>query len=407
MKTVFKALHYFSLFFTIFSFSCSSGNQKDDLITFKVIKSDYTNRIQVTGTLDAKNTYTIICPDIWSDLTIIQLIPEGTYVNEGDTVCILGAGQLENDYREAVKNLEIKKSDYNKSIADFNLQKLLMISQLETIRSSTAISNLDSSKLAFTSPAHRKIIELELEKAKIEMDKIQKKMDFFKIINVANLRKNEMEIRQAENQVARQREQLDKLVITSDSQGLASYARYWMTGNKIKEGDIVWRPMPIIKIPDISEMQTKLIVNEAHFKRIEKDQHIDITIDAFPEILLTGKIRNKTPMGKPIKRGSPVKVFEVFSSVDSADSTLQPGLSISGDVILESIPDTIVVPLSAVFDKDSIKVVYINNGDSYKRQPVEVASSSENYAVISKGLRPDEEVILIEPPEQLVYEGSQ
>ena len=187
---------------------------------------------------------------------------------------------------------------------------------------------------------------------------------------------------------------------------MATYGILWSTGNKIKEGDIIWGRMPIIKIPDMSKMQIKLTVNEAHFKRIDKNQNVEISIDAFPDIQLTGKIILKTPMGKPIKKKSKVKMFDVFASIDSSEFTIQPGLSITCDVILESIPDTIVVPLLAVFEKDSSKIVYISEGGKFKRQTVNLACNSENFAVISEGLNENEEIILSEPPEDLITEGS-
>lgn len=407
MKLINNKHNYFSLLLVILYLSCSSENQFNNFITYKVNKTDFVNKLNVTGIIETIKTYTIACQGLWMDVTIRYLIPEGTYVNEGDTVCILEASELENNYKEAIKDLETAKSEYNKSIADLNLQYLLLTSQVKTIQSSNAISHLDSSKLAFTSHTHKKLIELQIKRAEIEMEKIQKKLNFLVIINKSELKKLEMKIKQAENNVARQKEQLDKLVLKSNTAGMVTYAILWTTGNKIREGNIVWGNMPIIMIPDMSEMQIKLAVNEAHFMRIEKDQNVDIYIDAFPDIKLTGKITMKTPGGKPIKEDSKVKVFDVFASIDSSDFTIQPGLSITCDVILESIPDTIVVPLLAVFEKDSLKVVYISEGEKYKRQSVKLACNSDNYAVISEGLNKDEEIILIEPPEHLITEGSQ
>jgi biotin carboxyl carrier protein len=383
---------------------CSQYNRFEDLKTYQVVKSDFINKVTVTGIIEAKKTFSITSPRIWIEMKITDLIPEGTQVSEGDTVCILKADKLENDYNEAIKNLETKKSDYQKAVAEYNLQKLLMETQLKTNESSTKISYLDSSRLAFTSPVERRMIELELEKAAIEREKIISEMSFFEIINRAELKKVEMEIRQAENNVARQEEQLGKLVLTSGTAGLVTYATSWMTGVKVKEGDNVWARMPIIIIPDLSEMQGKLTVNETHFKRIEKDQEIHLRIDAFPEINLTGKITFKQPMGKPVRRDSQVKVFEIISSIDSSGFSIQPGLSITADVIIESILDTVMVPLSAVFEDDSLKIVYLSDGDNIIKQPVEIASISENYAVISKGIAPGMEVILMKPPESLIAE---
>jgi multidrug efflux pump subunit AcrA (membrane-fusion protein) len=391
----------------IFSLSCSSENRRNDFLIYKVNKTDFVNKLNVTGIIETTKTYTIACPRLRTDVTIVYLIPEGTHVKKGDTVCILEASELENKFKEAIKDLETAKSQYNKSVADLNLKYLLLTSQFKTIQSSNAISQLDSSKLPFTSPTQKKLIDLQIKKAEIEMEKIQNKLNFLKIINESELKKMKMKIKQAENNVARQKAQLNKLLLKSSTAGMATYATLWTTGNKIREGDIIWGTMPIIKIPDMSKMQIKLLVNEAQFKRIDKNQKVKITIDAFSDIPLTGKITMKTPMGRPIKKKSKVKMFDVFASIDSSEFTIQPGLSITCDVILESIPDTIVVPLLAVFEKDSSKIVYISEGEKFKRQIVNLASNSENFAVISEGLNENEEIILSEPPEDLITEGSQ
>ena len=79
MKLVNKKHHYFSILLAILYLFCSSDNQFDNIVTYKVIKKNFENKLNVTGTLEAKKTYTIICPRIWTDLTITYLIPEGTY----------------------------------------------------------------------------------------------------------------------------------------------------------------------------------------------------------------------------------------------------------------------------------------------------------------------------------------
>ena len=393
---------FLSLMLLILYLSCSSENRNDNFIKHQVKRTKFVNKITTSGIIEANKTYTVACPGIWGNVTITYLIPEGTSVNEGDTVCIIEASELKNSYQEAVKNLETAKAEYNKSIAELNLQYLLLDSQVKTIELSTEISRLDSSKIAFTSQAHQKLIELKIEKAEIEKEKIQKKLEFLKIINTSELKKMEMKIKQAENNVAREKEKLDKLVLKSNTAGMVIYAISPYSGNKIREGDIVWWNSTIIIIPDMSKMLIKLTVNEPHFKLIEKDQNVNITIDAFPDIKLTGKITKKTPMGKPIKKDSKVNFFEVFASIDSSKFKFQPGLSITCDVILESVPDAIVVPLLAVFEKDSLKVVYITKGEKYIRQTVKLKCNSDNYAVIAEGLKGNEEIILTEPPEDLI-----
>jgi hypothetical protein len=97
-----------------------------------------------------------------------------------------------------------------------------------------------------------------------------------------------------------------------------------------------------------------------------------------------------------------VKVFEAFVSIDSAGFTIQPGLSTSCNIILECIEDTVVVPLPAIFEKDSTKIVYVLQDGKYIRQTVELAANSESYAVVAKGLEGSEEIALTEPSEDLI-----
>src|SRR4030042_5730579 len=98
-----------------------------------------------------------------------------------------------------------------------------------------------------------------------------------------------LKVVQQKNQVDRAKDQLDKLTLTADVEGIVLYAHSWQTDTKIREGDVVWDVMPIIQIPDLREMQVKLLVCEADYKRLAVDQELNIRVDAFPGIVLTGK----------------------------------------------------------------------------------------------------------------------
>ena len=390
------------LFILILFFSCSSQQDPEKIKRYQVQKIDFVNALRTSGFIEATSTHSIACPGINTDATILYLIPEGTTVQKGDTVCILEAREIENNHLEAIKQLENAQAEYEKSVANLNLQYLLLQSQVQTIDAQTDISKLDSAKQSFLPLTSRKIIQLKIERAEIEKDKLQKKLEFLQRINESELRKMKKKIEQAENNVAREKAILEKLVLKADVAGMIVYERLWTSGIKVREGDIVWGNMPIAQIPDMSQMQARLLVNDTKFKRIETDQEVTITIDAFPEIQLKGKIVKKAPMGKPIKEKSKIKIFEVYASVDSTDFRIQPGLSVTCDVYIESIPDTIVVPLLAIFDKDSTKIVYVKNGSVFTKQPVQIAASSENYAVISNGLKYSQEIALLIPPDALI-----
>jgi hypothetical protein len=110
-----------------------------------------------------------------------------------------------------------------------------------------------------------------------------------------------------------------------------------------------------------------------------------------------GKILKKAPIGQPISKDSKVKVFEIEASVDSSKIIPEPGLTANCKVIIKRIKDTIVVPQIAIFDVDSMKVVYVKKSDGYEKRQVLLGATSPKNAVIAKGLSGVESISLIKP----------
>jgi HlyD family secretion protein len=381
---------------------CTPKTEFSQIITLPVEKKDFLDVVTVSGTLEAVNTRTYGCPGIWSDVTILHLIPEGTQVEPGDTLCILECREIVNEYLLAVNELENARAEYNKSLADLNLQFLLLEAQVRSIDASTDIKKLDSLQMEFNSPSDREIIKLELEKAELERNIAQTKLKFLKQINTSELQKMKLKIDQQANRVDQAKSKLDKLILTSDVDGFVIYDLSWTTDKKVREGDIVWANAPIIEIPDLSSLQVKLEVSEADYKRLAIDQTMEIIVDAFPDIHLSGQIKNKAPVGKPVIENSDVKIFDVTASVDSSSSSLQPGLGVTCNVLVRSVPDTLVIPVISLFEEDSIKVVYIADNEKFIKKTVTISDYNNEEVVITSGLKCNEILALRKPPESMI-----
>jgi multidrug efflux pump subunit AcrA (membrane-fusion protein) len=382
--------------------SCSSKNPLDDLPYFTVKKNNFVNSVTVYGTIESGRMINYNCPVQGYDLTISHLVPEGSIAVKGDTICRLTCADMENNYLEAVKGFDLAKSDYEKTQAQQALEMEILKSQVKSIEASTSISMLDSSQLEFYSPARRKISELTLEKAQINKNKFLRKIEYMERINGAILNKLKLRIQQKENQVKRYQEQLSKLKIVADTSGIVQYANIPWSGEKVKIGTIVWGRLPILNIIDIGSLQVRLNMNESYFKLIQKDNRLDIRIDAFDTSLYKGKITMKFPEGKSYGNESKVKYFEALSTIEPMPKKVQPGVSVTCTIYLNEIKDTIAVPLISVFEYDSSKVVYVKSGEKCHRVKVKTGISSEKEVVISSGLKANDKIMLSEPPESLL-----
>lgn len=372
------------------------------MLTSKVERKEFVDKITVTGNLESINTFSIVAPMVRSNLKILWLVEEGTHVQKGDTVCKLEAVTLEQDYSVAVAQYEMAVAEYEKSKADLNLQYLMLESQVNSIDISTSITRLDSLQLQFTSPIEKRKIELELEKAEIEQEKLLNKLKFLKNINESEMKTMELKIKQEQNRINIAEDQLNKLVLTSDVDGMVIYARSWSTGEKISEGGEAWMGMPLLEIPRMDQVQAKLLVNETYFKQIENGQEVEIHVDARPDLHLNGSILRKSPMGKPIRRRSQVKVYEIIASLDSAAISIRPGLTITCDVFLNRLSDTLIIPTISIFEEDSIKLVYVEKGRKFDPYVVETAEGNNEFTVIKSGLSGSEIIAVTRPVESLI-----
>jgi HlyD family secretion protein len=373
-----------------------NNNKNDSTLNFLVAKDTFSESLLVEGTVEAVNSRTITCPMI-GGLSIKYLIDDGTHVKAGDTVCILENKQLVDQYENAIKNLELAKAEYNKIQADLALDLAMLEAQVKNNEAQTSITNLDSAQLQYASPTQKKITELELKIARIQKEKLDRKLTAVKRINQSEVRKAELRIRQNENNVKRQEEQLSQLVLLAPIDGLAMRSISWVSGNKVLEGENAYPPMPLIEIPDLSLMRTSFSVSETEYKRIKTGQKVEYTFDAMPGNAAQGSITFRSAVGKQLRRNSKVKLFDLQASIDTSTVLPGAGLSARARIIITQIADTIVIPSIAIFDEDSTKVVYIQNGKSYNKQEVITAESSQKQTIVAAGLQPGDVLAMAHP----------
>lgn len=373
-----------------------NNDKNDSTLTYLVATDTFSESLLVEGTVEAVNSRTITCPMI-GDLTIKYLIDDGTMVKVGDTVCILENKRLVDQYENAIKNLELSKAEYNKIQADLALDLAMLEAQVKNNEAQTSITNLDSAQLQYASPTQKKITELELKIARIQKEKLDRKLTAVKRINQSEVRKAELRIRQNENNVKRQEEQLSQLVLLAPIDGLAMRSISWVSGNKVLEGENAYPPMPLIEIPDLSLMRTSFSVSETEYKRIKIGQKVEYTFDAMPGNTAQGSITFRSSVGRELSRNSKVKLFDMQASIDTASVLPGAGLSARARIIITQIPDTIVIPSIAIFDEDSTKVVYIQNGNRYNKQEIITAESSQKQTIVAAGLQPGDVLAMAHP----------
>ena len=175
-------------------------------------------------------------------------------------------------------------------------------------------------------------------------------------------------------------------------------------GGYPKPGGMLFPELPLMTIPDLTEMQVKAEVQEVDYKRIEQGQKVTIMVDASNGIQTTGlvKLKPMAPKIKYISEQVQYKYYEIIISVDSCHNRMPPGLSARCNIMINEVKDTVVVPTIAIFDRDSMKVVYVADGESFIAAKVETGLSNSSRTIITSGLKGKETIALAEPPQKFI-----
>lgn len=406
----FYAIFILTGFILVFGTGCRS--RKTDVIQYRLKRGNYVDKITVPATLKAVNSRFIKTPML-GFINVDFLAEDGAIVKKGDTVCILDGPELIDRLETFSLNHEKLLAEMNKIAADQALALSMLEAQMKENEIQVAINSLDSIQRKFAPPVRQKLMELELEKAEINQDKLKKKVAARKRINETEIRGMRSRIRQMENQIQRMQDQVDMLTVLAPADGMVMHTEspqmYFMSntgtgmvGGKIEEGSSVFTDMPLLEMPDMSKMQASVEVSEGDFKRIESGQRAQIRVDAAGKNMFTGSVQKKMPVGRQVSRDSELKIYEVIVSIDSSDVSLVPGLSASCDIILHEVGDAVVVPTFAIHEQDSSRFIYVARNNKYVRVAIETGLSNSTESIVSKGLRGDETIALTQPPVPLI-----
>ncbi len=93
------------------------------------------------------------------------------------------------------------------------------------------------------------------------------------------------------------------------------------------------------------------------------------------------------------------KNFSIDIQIESTDARIRPGMSANSRIEVNRIPDSILVPLEAVFQKQGRSVVYVQKGRSFEERAVTIGRRNSTQAQVLAGLKTGEKVATKDPVE--------
>ena len=396
------------LLLVIILFYFSTGSAvNNDIPTYTIKKDVFLLSILESGEIKAKNSISIAAPRVRSSLKIVELVPEGNYVKPGEIVARFDPTEALSKLRDAEAQVEIKRSNKDKLLANHQSQMAQMESDLKSAELSFELSKLNMEQMKFEAEAKRRESELQHKKNELTFEKSKQSLESTIIIQRSEMENMNVEIRQEMIDLEKAQRDLDALTLTSTEEGLVVYGINWSNqGQKFQIGDQPWSGQVIVSLPDLSIMQSHTFVNEVDVSKVKVGQKVKVKLDAFQDSIFTGKVVSVARLGKNKDNQSTIKVFDVFVEIEGVSEILKPGMTTSNNIIIEEIEDKIFIPFEALFERDGEFFVYKKDGGSFDEETVTIGIKSDDFVIIESGLEDGDVVALRDPNQEIIDEQT-
>lgn len=158
----------------------------------------------------------------------------------------------------------------------------------------------------------------------------------------------------------------------------------------------------LIQIADLSQMTVKVQVNEVDISRVSVGQMAKATFSALPGVELDAQVtRIATVAGSGEDShgyGGGVVTYDVSLLIPQPAAELKPGMTANVQIMLQSVPDTLMVPSSCVAMDETggsyVMVVTDFKTSAVERRSVTVRASDQTTSAIEGDISEGDEVLL-------------
>jgi HlyD family secretion protein len=246
------------------------------------------------------------------------------------------------------------------------------------------------------------------------------------------------EIQRAEGALRQINDALSKTVIYSPADGSISSLTS-RVGERVV-GTVQFAGTEVMRIANLDNMEARVNVNENDVINVHVGQEARISVDAYPDKVIRGVVREIASTATTKNAGSQEEVtnFEVKISIPDRSLHLRPGMSATADVETATVANAVVVPIQSVTariagsnlspeerEKNTAqqaardggdnkadvtnqtqekqkqrelreqlqRVVFVKDGDKVRQQKVETGIADSTYIEIKNGIKPGDEVV--------------
>ncbi len=388
------------IFFLYLILTACGSRVMNEVQTTVAKMGKFSEELTEEGTIRAVKSVNINAPNIsyrYGGLKITNIISDGKEVAKGDTVIIFDPSEIKKAIIDAEQKLQIANAEFEKLKATQESEIEDLESDLEITRISQEISKINFEQAVYESDVTRKEIKLKLETANISLARAREQIENKKKIQREDIFQKNLSIKQLKSTLEDANRSLRSLFVVSPGNGIAILKNNWMTDQKWQISDQPYSGTSLIELPDLNEMMAEVNINEVDITKITPGLTVQVKPDAYSDTTFSGKVITVANLAQTKDSKTRIKVFPIQVQIDGRSGSLLPGLTVSCKILISEKPNVLYIPVEAIFKEQADEFVYVRTNSGFKRRDIKIGSVNTDFAVVTDGLKENEEIALTDP----------
>jgi HlyD family secretion protein len=411
----------------------------------RVVRTDLAPILNAPGRLESSKRTTIRCQleNIAGGgagggaSTMLWVVPEGTVVKEGDVLAKLDAANYEEMQRQQVITVEQAKATCLQAQLSYEIALLavneyrdgIVEETLKGMEGSIALARSDLSRTAehldwtermskkgYTSVAQIQterhslsLMQFALERQlmamslyqKFSQPKTEKTLQRQVTATRATLANEKLKLQRQVDRLAAIDKQVAFCTIRAPHEGVLYYVKNGdrrRGQNAIEEGMAVRQKQELFYLPDLSELEVHMALNESVVNRVRPGFRAKVRFEALPEVEVEGEVVtiNQMPASQAAD-GEDIRYFISRVKLDGSAPGLTPGMTARVDILLARRPNVLAIPLEAVKLFRGKRICFVAHDESLQQRQVKIGEETTDLIEITDGLE-EGEMVVLNPP---------
>ena len=327
-------------------------------------------------------------------LTIVSLVDAGKVVSKGDVVAEFDREEMQtrlDDFRSRVSQTETGMATLRAQL------EVLEKNHAQTVKAGLADvdkARLDLKTLQVRSEIDSEKLKLAYEQATSTQKQLMVEVPMMEQSLQSQWRLALLARDEGLAELKRTQTNVDRMTLKAPLSGLVVMMTTFRPGNataaQIKAGDQVRSGSPVMRIVDLNSMIVNANVNQVDAEQMRIGAKAEVRFDAYPDLQLPAVVYSIAAVPAAGQfRPDYLREVAVSLKLLRLDKRVIPDLSVSADVLLETVPQTVIAPKEAIFRDapDGKPFVFLQQPEGWVRREVELGKGNYVAAAVRSGLR--------------------